>query len=390
MQEFSLREVTDTELHSASDTSVPSTSDPIHRQEADPSLGRRSIVHRTWGTHPAGFLLLLTLCLLGTGCRSLERYDYTEAHMGTTFRIILFAADEQSAQQAAQQAFAAVAECERVASDYRADSELNELHRASPHGTVTVSAELFELLVQSEQVSQATDGAFDVTVGPLVRLWRRAQRQRALPAQARIDAARAAVGYEKLRLERDPCRVTFEAPNMRIDLGGVAKGAAAQHALDILAAAGIERALVDGGGDIALGAPPPNQTGWKIALPQPDQGPPIYVQLSNCAIATSGPSAKSVAIAGEVYSHILDPSRGGGSTIARWVTVVAADGGTADALASALHNTPDLATARAWLEPFEGASALLRGPGSTGANTHTCGAFPLIQLGELADGPGAF
>jgi len=176
-------------------------------------------------------LLLLAACRSNPLPQPLQRFEFTSPHMGTLFRITLYAPDESGAQAAAQSAFRRVADLEQVMSDYQADSELLRLCD-QPFGIpVPVSADLLEVLERAQEFSALSDGAFDVTVGPYVRLWRFARKRKVLPTQTEIASAHAAVGWKKLRLDPRRRTVTLLAPNMRMDLGGIAKGYAADQAL---------------------------------------------------------------------------------------------------------------------------------------------------------------
>src|SRR5204863_5100341 len=126
-----------------------------------------------------------------------------------------------------------------------------------------VSDELFDILQKSQRVAELSDGAFDVTVGPVVRLWRRARRTGELPDSEMLTRARTSVGWKKLHLNAREKAVTLTAPNMQLDLGGIAKGYAADAALAVLKEHGISRALVAASGDIAVGDAPPGLSGWK-------------------------------------------------------------------------------------------------------------------------------
>src|SRR5437870_4457710 len=143
--------------------------------------------------------------------------------MGTLFSITVYAPEEAAAQSAAEAAFRRVAALDDIMSDYQADSELMRLCEAPPGQPVPVSVELFDVLQKAQRFSDLTDGAFDVTVGPLVRLGRSARKKKVLPAPAEVRIAAASVGHKKLRLDRTARTVTLLAANMRLDLGGIAK-----------------------------------------------------------------------------------------------------------------------------------------------------------------------
>jgi thiamine biosynthesis lipoprotein len=258
--------------------------------------------------------------------------------MAMPFRIVLYATNEVAASDAAHAAFARIRELNLVFSDYEDVSELTRLSKMAGQGrAVELSEDLWRVLSLAEDMSRRSDGAFDVTIGPVVQLWRRARRQRELPAPERLAEARAAVGWQKLVLDRKARTAELLAPRMRLDLGGIAKGYALDAALAVLRTNGIRRALVSGGGDMALGDPPPDRPGWRIEVPRlnlTNAPPEQFVLLANAGLATSGDLYQRVIIAGVRYSHIVDPRTGIGLTDHSQVTVIARDATTADALAT--------------------------------------------------------
>ena len=259
--------------------------------------------------------------------------------MGTLFTITLYARDESIARAAAEAAFRRVSELDDVMSDYQADSELMRLSEQQPGLPVHVSAELFAVLEQAQRVSKLSRGAFDVTIGPCVRLWRFSRKRKTLPDPGELAAARQAVGYSKLHLDARHQTVTLLAPNMRLDLGGIAKGYAADKALELLKGRGCNRALVAASGDIAIGDPPPGHKGWRIAISGVEAdsahtGPALL--LRNAAVSTSGDAEQFVEINGTRYSHILDPATGLGLSRAIQATVIAPNATLSDALATSV------------------------------------------------------
>jgi FAD:protein FMN transferase len=296
------------------------------------------------GAGPQLRLAGLLACLLVCGCAAspksrLERFTFAEPHMGTLFSIVLYAPDGQTATNAAQAAFARVAALNQAMSDYDDESELMRLCR-QPAGTpVKVSRELFDVLEQSLKVAGLTDGAFDPTVGEFTQLWRRARRQRELPAPERIARARESFGWWNMKLDARMRTVTLLKSDMRLDLGGIAKGCAADAALAVLREQGIRRALVAASGDIVAGDPPPGQPGWRVgvqSMSSQADGLTRTLLLANRAVSTSGDTEQFVEIGGVRYSHIVDPRTGFGLTDRLGVTVIARDSTTADALATAL------------------------------------------------------
>jgi thiamine biosynthesis lipoprotein len=256
--------------------------------------------------------------------------------MGVPVRLLLHASGEPLARAAAVAAFARIAALDAILSDYRPDSELRRLGRGTEDWT-PVSPELFAVLSRAREVARLTGGAFDPTVGPLVRLWRTARAERRLPAPDAIARARARVGWSGLELDPRSRAVRLARPDIQIDLGGIAKGFVTQAALDTLAQHGIASALVEAGGDLAVSAAPPGRPGWTIDAPGAE---PAFAaraaQLVDAALATSGPSAQAVVIDGTRYSHVIDPRSGAALTASIVARVIARDGMTADALATTL------------------------------------------------------
>ena len=284
---------------------------------------------------------LLALVIAGAArAESLQRFVFEKAEMGLPFRVTLYAADEAQAKAAADAAFERIAVLNSVFSDYDPESELSRLSRTSGSGkAVPVSRDLWNVLERARALSERTDGAFDVTVGPLVNVWRRARRKQELPGAELIAEMKARVGWQQMKLDPAARTVELTKPDMRLDLGAIAKGYAIDAALAVLRERGITSALVGGSGDMAAGEPPPGEAGWKIevaALDAPGAPPAQVVFLKNSAIATSGDVFQHVEIGGVRYSHIVDPHTGLGLTDHSLVTILAAACITADSLATAV------------------------------------------------------
>jgi len=266
--------------------------------------------------------------------------------MGTKARIVLYADSEPRARAAAAAAFGTIERLEQVMSDYRKTSEVTRLAEAvggvRDEGTtkgavgewIPISDDLAGVLRDSSDLWRGTGGAFDVTLSPVVRLWRRAGETGARPDPADLDEARAASGFDKVRLADDPPRVKFIARGMSLDFGGIGKGLAADAARTTLADLGLTRALVDLGGDLALGAAPPGAHGWTITV-RTGLDRERTLTLADTCVATSGDLEQSSVIDGIRYAHIIDPRTGEPLTTRRAATVIHPDGATADALASA-------------------------------------------------------
>lgn len=256
--------------------------------------------------------------------------------MGSRCTITIYAPSEPIAAKAAGEAFAEIARVERVLTDYDPDSESMKTTRASTGQWQSVSQTLWEVLVESEQFHDLSNGAFDPTVGAYTHLWRKARGLGGIPSQTELDLAGSASGFESLEIDQSRPRVRVLASGMILDFGGIGKGYAADRAIEILASLGFTTAMVDLGGDLALGdAPPESDQGWKVEI-QSGLDESRESWLANCGVATSGDLERFYIHNGIRYSHILDPRTGIGLTVQRAVTVIAANAMTADALASAI------------------------------------------------------
>jgi len=307
----------------------------------------------------------------GTESSREERFEFAGPHMGTVVRITLYARGEQEAARASASAFARIAQLDARLSDYRDDSELTALSRRSGTGPVAVSEDLFRVLAAAQGFARASGGAFDATAGPLSVLWRQARRQRRLPDRGRVDDARARIGYAKLALDAEARTAALRVPGMQLDLGGIAKGFAADEAVKVLAAAGITRALVACGGDIAASDPPPGERGWRVnvvSLEGAAPGPTLL--LRNGGVSTSGDAEQFVVVGGIRYSHIYDPRTGQAMTGRRTVTVRAADALTTDALATAV-SVMGASRGLALVDRTPGASAWFVEDSGHGITIHT-------------------
>ena len=332
-----------------------------------------------------GGILLAAAVVLPTGeaepPAALHRVRVEQVQMGSRFVLTCYARDESAAKAACRAAGRRVKAAAAALSDYHDRSELNRLcDRYSVGVPEPVSPDLLTVLAAARGFSEASGGAFDATVGPVVKLWRRARRVRELPDPAELAAAHARVGWAAVRVDGAAGTVTFDRPGIRLDLGGIAKGYCADLALGVLREHGIRRALVDAGGDLVAGDPPPGRAGWRIDLPD-GAG---TLSLANAAVATSGDAYKFTEIDGVRYSHIVDPRTGLGLTDRSTVTVLAPDGTTADALASAASV----------LRPDAGLALLERTAGAEGRvatpkGVRATGGFPFTPAVAPAPRPAA-
>lgn len=272
------------------------------------------------------------------GPGELHRHEFRSVHMGTEFRIILYTTDASTATSASQMAFDRVARLDSILSDYNPESEAMRLCDQAGGPPVPVSAELYTVLDRALDLARRSGGAFDPTINPVVRLWRRARRERKLPDPENLARARALVGYQHIELDPKARTARLAKPGMNLDFGGIAKGFAAQEALKVLIAQGIKSALVAAAGDIAVSAAPPGASGWRVAIAPLEKGgaAPVLL-LTHAAVSTSGDAEQFVDIDGKRYSHIVDPRTGLGVVDRASVTVVARDGATADGLDTTVY-----------------------------------------------------
>jgi thiamine biosynthesis lipoprotein len=257
-----------------------------------------------------------------------ERFEFEEIHMGVSVRILLYAPSPEIAQKAAKEAFASFHTLNGIMSDYDSDSELSRL--CVNNGSDQVSEDLFTVLRAAKHYCTISEGAFDITVGPMVRLWRRSRRQRELPKELHIEQAKALVGNSLWELDECSRSVRLLKTGMRFDLGAIAKGYAIDKAFEIIQKHGIASQLVDAGGDFRLGSAPPDKEGWNIT----QSGETVW--MKETAMATSGDRFQFVDIDGVRYAHIVDPKTGLGMTEAKTVHITAPTAMEADALATAV------------------------------------------------------
>lgn len=274
------------------------------------------------------FSLVVCSSMHGQTTTALYRMSAEHPQMGTNWKIIVYVEDTIAAANYLEQAWKELDLLNQMMSDYDSDSELNQIWLAHPPKQwVPISQALFEVLLRAQYFAQVSKGAFDVSIGPLSVLWRKAFRRQTFPEKDKIKAARKKVNYRWLRLKEQS--VYFKKAGMRLDLGGIAKGYAVDHLFEFLKQKEINVLLIDGGGDIRVGAPPPHQEAWTIQLPNGK-----VQRLVNQSIATSGATYKYLEKDGIRYSHLIHPKTGYGVRGHRLVSVLAERCQDADVLAS--------------------------------------------------------
>lgn len=288
-------------------------------------------------------LIFLFSFVFLTNAKAEERFEFEGIEMAVPIRIVLYAEDAQTAKKAADAALARFHDLNQRLSDYDEQSEIRRFcDDAGPGEFVRVSDDLWNCVRLAIHHAEISGGAFDPTVGQVVRLWRTARKLHRIPAENRIREALATVGWENILFDEERQAIAISAHgakrHVRLDLGGIAKGYAIDEALKTMRFFGVTRVLLDAGGDLGLGDPPPGKEGWTIAVTPLKKGenPTDFWTLKNCGVANSGDMYQFVEINGKRYSHIVDPKTGLGLTNRLTVSVIAPTAADADALASAV------------------------------------------------------
>ena len=290
-----------------------------------------------------------------TGAES-HAYRYV---MGTSVQVQAFDGDEATRRAAIDEAFAAFAEVDRLMSNYRDDSELALVNRGAAWNAVVVSDAMFSVLDAARRVSSASNGAFDITVGPLVRLWGFHDKTPHIPTAAELASVRPLVDYRNLLLDAEHHAVRFVRPGVELDLGGIAKGFAVEIAADILRRRGLSGFIDAGGNQYLLGTPPGKRV-WTVGIKNPDVPDRVMgvVETGEISVSTSADSYNFLVANGRKYGHILDPRTLEPSTSALSVTILSRDGTLADAMSKAAFILGPKA-GLALVEAFPGMSAVI-------------------------------
>ncbi len=289
--------------------------------------------------------VLVTYCMLINiyAQAQYKKFSFQSPKMGSLFSIVMYSKDSASAAAAAAHAYRLVDTLNQIYSDYLPESELNRLSATSGNGKwIQVSQPLYQILRNAYEASRVSRGSFDITMGPLISIWRTARREKKLPVRDRLIAARKKVGYRLMAFDTTNKMVRLKRAGMQLDLGGIAKGETAQKVCDRLSELGFPYALLDAGGDIMAGAVPPGIEGWKVGINLPGREDIMEHQLllHNKAVTTSGDLYQYVELNGKRYSHIINPFTGYAITNSRNVTVISDKGIHADWLTKACSILP--------------------------------------------------
>jgi thiamine biosynthesis lipoprotein len=233
--------------------------------------------------------------------------------MGTTFSVVLHGPDRTKLEAAAKSALDEAHRLDRLLSNYLPASELSRVNREAAQGPVAVSRELFQFLDSALRYSRQSEGAFDMTVGPLMKTWRFYKDEGALPKADEVAKALTRIGYRHVILDDATKAVRFDLAGIELDPGGIGKGYAVDSMVAVLRQAGVKSALVSAGGSsvYAMGTPP-GKSGWRIPIRAPDDPnrEVAHIELKDASISTSGGYEKFFRAGGKVYSHIMDPRTG--------------------------------------------------------------------------------
>jgi thiamine biosynthesis lipoprotein len=277
--------------------------------------------------------------------------------MGTFVRIVAVANNARQAKKCIEAGFDEIRRIEAVCSVFKADSELSKVNREAFANPIKVSNELFGILQKSVEFSRLSNGAFDVTVGPVIDLWKKAGEANLMPSAETIGETKSRIGYEKLLLDANTQTVRFAAAGMRLDLGGIAKGYSVDRAVEVMRQKGAIAGMVDSGGNIFCFGKPLDKAVWLVGVQDPNlvdltpdndirgqaspqlenTEPMMILKLVDCAVATSGDYRRFVIVAGKKVSHIIDTNTATGANKLAGDTIIAKTALEADALSTAVN-----------------------------------------------------
>ena len=242
------------------------------------------------------------------------RLERSEEAMGSSFSLVLYGADRARLETSADLAFREAHRLDAMLSNYRRESEWSRVNREAATRPVEVSQELFSVLSSCLEYSRQSEGAFDVTVGTLMKVWGFYKGEGSMPRRADVTEALTKVGYRHVLLDPVARTVRFNRPGIELDPGGIGKGYAVDRIVDVLKRERVDAALVSASGSsiYALGAPPDDPRGWPITISRPrdSEQAAATLFLHDMSISTSGSYEKFFWAEGRTYSHIMDPRTG--------------------------------------------------------------------------------
>ncbi len=244
----------------------------------------------------------------------LLRLEKSADAMGSTYSIAIYGDDRVRMEAAVDAAFDEVHRLDDMLSNYKPASEWSEVNRRAAEKPMRISPELFRLLLACMEYSSQSEGAFDITVGPLMKVWGFYRGSGHLPHRPEVAAALTRVGYRHVHLDPSAQTVWFDRPGVELDPGGIGKGYAVDRMVDILRQKGFATALVAGSGSsiYGMGAPPDEPRGWRVDIRNPWNPRKIAAEvfLKDMSMSTSGSYEKFFRAEGKIYAHIMDPRTG--------------------------------------------------------------------------------
>jgi thiamine biosynthesis lipoprotein len=336
------------------------------------------------------FVCLSLVVVSFLSCTGKGRVDADSGYqmiMGTFVHVVAVAKDSGTAKRCVRAALEEIHKVDDLMSDYKNDSEISRVNREAFEKAVQVSESTYEVLQRSIEFSKMTDGAFDITVGPLVALYREAKESKVAPTNEKIVQAKLKVGFEKLKLDNENRTIQFSEKGMLLDLGGIAKGYAIDKAIEAAQRCGAIGAMVDIGGDVrCFGLPLKGREHWLIGLQDPNSaiegieggGLRLVLKITNTAVATSGDYQQFVIIEGKRYSHIMDRRTGTNAEGLSSVTIIADNATDADALATAV-SVMGAEKGLALIEKLPNTEAILISPGPKYEIIQTGGAEKYVK-----------
>jgi thiamine biosynthesis lipoprotein len=278
----------------------------------------------------------LVLILYPSSSYSTNLYKYHQVSMGTVIEITLIGDDEEEANKEVLQAFQEIKRIETLMSPWLDSSDVTRINRSAGKEWLKVSPETMKVIKKAQEISELSEGGFDITVGPLTELWRKAREKKTPPSVEEVKGKLSLVNFKNLGIDPEG-KVLLKKKGMAIDLGGIAKGYAVDRAFELLKSLGYKNLIVNAGGDLRVGGFKNNQL-WSIGIQHPRDSKKILarISVSDTAVATSGDYEKFFFDQGKRYHHIFSPKDGFPTVSCQSVTIFSKDGMTADALATAV------------------------------------------------------
>jgi thiamine biosynthesis lipoprotein len=281
---------------------------------------------------------LVSLLLIGSlvqGSENLALVYKKKYIMGTVFEIAAYDQSPEQASKSIEKAFQEIVRIDDLLSNYKPDSALSNLNRSAHFHAEKVPPDLYRVIDQSIHFSRLSDGKFDISIAPLVDLWKAALRGGDTPTRARLEEVRGCIGYEKIELT-PPDQISFRSSCLQLDLGAIGKGYAVDRAAEVLHSLGIRDALINAGGStiLAMGSPP-NQTAWLVHLRDPSNKKDPQVMLKDESVSTSEQTAPSL-LGNDSAGHIIDPDTGMPLKTVFAVSAVSKTATASDALSTTL------------------------------------------------------